>query len=372
MMSRVLVAAAVGAVALYAGYRAYQCLVHKEFHEYISFENDLTQNDPSKWMADPITPIETLLHSGGIHSKMELLCMNLQSHLCRCMEAIDGKARFFVDRWTRKNDEGGGISCVLQEGNVFEKAAINISVINCSLSDQAIKQMKEGVKGLENEHPYRCSVVGISSVNHPRNPHAPTMHFNYRYFELTDVETNQTIWWFGGGCDLTPSFLYEEDVKHFHGLFKAVCDAHSPSYYHDFKTWCDEYFFIKHRGEARGVGGIFFDNLDSPSRDEIFSFVRDCAAAVAPSYLPIIVKRLKTPYNDKERQWQLLRRGRYVEFNLIYDRGTKFGLFTPHGRIESIFVSMPLYAKWVYCHDPSDDKRYMDLLDVLKKPRDWA
>ncbi|EUB55646.1 Coproporphyrinogen-III oxidase [Echinococcus granulosus] len=372
-MCRMLVSVGLGAVAFYAGYKAFKHVLDQEaFPENTFFENDLTESDPSKWMADPITPITTLLQSGGIRSKMEILCMDLQSHLCRCMGAIDGKARFTVDRWIRGNDEGGGISCVLQEGGVFEKAAINISVMTSSLSDSALKQMKERLKELENGRSYKFSVVGISSVNHPRNPHAPTMHFNYRYFEVIDVETGQSIWWFGGGCDLTPSFLYEEDVKHFHGLQKAACDAHSPSYYHDFKKWCDEYFFIKHRGEARGVGGIFFDDLDGPSQDEVFLFVRDCAAAVAPSYLPIIMKRLKTSYNDEERQWQLLRRGRYVEFNLIYDRGTKFGLFTPNARIESIFVSMPLYAKWVYCHDPSEDKRHLELLDVLTKPRDWA
>uniref|UniRef100_A0A5K3FF58 coproporphyrinogen oxidase n=3 Tax=Mesocestoides corti TaxID=53468 RepID=A0A5K3FF58_MESCO len=303
---------------------------------------------------------------------MEVLCMNLQSYLCRNMEAIDGKAKFVVDRWMRDKNEGGGISCVLQDGEVFEKAGVNISVITTTLSEAAIKQMKERSKDLESGGNYKFTAVGISSVNHPRNPHAPTMHFNFRYFEVVDVETGKSTWWFGGGCDLTPSYLYDDDARHFHLPFKAACDAHNPTYYADFKKWCDDYFFIKHRGESRGIGGIFFDDLDSPSQSEAFAFVKDCAAAVAPAYLPIVVKRRKMPFTAKEKEWQLIRRGRYVEFNLIYDRGTKFGLFTPNARYESIFVSMPLYAKWVYCHDPSDDPRHIALLDVLKHPREWV
>ncbi|VUZ41792.1 unnamed protein product [Hymenolepis diminuta] len=288
------------------------------------------------------------------------------------METIDGKARFVVDRWMRNDGNGGGISCVLQGGRVFEKAGINISVITSTLSENAIQQMKGRSKDLEGGRNYTFRVVGISSVNHPLNPHVPTMHFNFRYFEVTDMETGRVIWWFGGGCDLTPYFLYEEDVKSFHKLFRDACDVHDPSYYPRFKKWCDEYFFIKHRSEERGVGGVFFDDLDSSSQEEIFEFVRECAAAVAPSYLPIVVKRMCTAYSDRDKQWQLIRRGRYVEFNLIYDRGTKFGLFTPEARVESIFVSMPPHAAWVYCHKPCEDKRLQELMDVLTKPREWA
>ncbi|VDN24481.1 unnamed protein product [Dibothriocephalus latus] len=167
-----------------------------------------------------------------------------------------------------------------------------------------------------------------------RNPHAPTMHFNFRFFEVTD-EDGEKVWWFGGGCDLTPSYLYEEDAHHFHEQFKIACDRHDPTYYPRFKKWCDEYFFIKHRGECRGVGGIFFDDMDAPSKEAIFEFVQ-----VRLSPLTISAK----PASTLAQQWQLLRRGRYVEFNLIYDRGTKFGLLTPDARIESVFVSMPLYA----------------------------
>ncbi|KAM7534216.1 hypothetical protein Aperf_G00000113824 [Anoplocephala perfoliata] len=337
-----------------------------------TFKNDFKTSSPSNWMAEPITPKDELFKTNDVRSKMELLCMDLQAHLCRHMEAIDVKGRFIVDRWMRKDGNGGGISCVLQDGKVFEKAGVNISVITSTLSESAIQQMKERLKDLESGRKYSFRVVGISSVNHPLNPHAPTMHFNFRYFEVINMETGHLTWWFGGGCDLTPSFLYEEDAEHFHYLFKSACDAHNPSYYPDFKSWCDRYFFLKHRNEARGVGGIFFDDLDSAPREKIFEFVRDCAAAVAPSYLPIIVKRMWTSYSDHDRQWQLIRRGRYVEFNLIHDRGTKFGLFTPEARIESIFVSMPLYAKWVYCHNPGEDKRHQKLLEVLTRPREWA
>ncbi|VDD75713.1 unnamed protein product [Mesocestoides corti] len=351
------------------------------------------------------------------------------------MEAIDGKAKFVVDRWMRDKNEGGGISCVLQDGEVFEKAGVNISVITTTLSEAAIKQMKErfvlvltqslepfpypphcilpegGSKDLESGGNYKFTAVGISSVNHPlrvhncfqilcfdlnritfkrlpnaanvctkttthacflhcqRNPHAPTMHFNFRYFEVVDVETGKSTWWFGGGCDLTPSYLYDDDARHFHLPFKAACDAHNPTYYADFKKWCDDYFFIKHRGE---FWVTWLSQLHTLIRLSLSKFCPDCAAAVAPAYLPIVVKRRKMPFTAKEKEWQLIRRGRYVEFNLIYDRGTKFGLFTPNARYESIFVSMPLYAKWVYCHDPSDDPRHIALLDVLKHPREWV
>jgi len=371
-MSRSLAAAAVlSAVTAYAGTKAYKYVNERDnFDESTNFENDLKGLNPASWMAPSITTSDTLLSSEDIRSKMEMMCMELQAHLCRHMELIDGKAKFFADRWTREDGCGGGISCVLQDGRVFEKAGVNISVISSDLSEAAIQQMKERLKPFESGQKLKFDVVGISSVNHPLNPHAPTMHFNFRYFEVTDEE-GKRVWWFGGGCDLTPSYLYEEDAIHFHSEFKKACDKHNPRYYPDFKKWCDEYFFIKHRGEARGVGGIFFDDLDAPSKEEVFEFVRSCGAAVASSYLPIIVKRRKMAYTEKERDWQLIRRGRYVEFNLIYDRGTKFGLFTPNARIESIFVSMPLNAKWVYCQDCSDDERHVALMKVLQAPREW-
>lgn len=198
----------------------------------------------------------------------------------------------------------------------------------------------------------------------------PTIHFNYRYFEVTNKD-GSTQWWFGGGTDLTPYYLNEEDAKHFHRTLKSACDQHNPTYYEKFKKWCDDYFHIPHRGERRGVGGIFFDDLDTPSQQEAYKFVESCAEAVIPSYIPLVKQHKNDGYGYAERQWQLLRRGRYVEFNLIYDRGTKFGLYTPGARYESILMSLPLVAKWEYMHEPSQNSKEGKLVEVLKNPRDW-
>ena len=177
-------------------------------------------------------------------------------------------------------------------------------------------------------------------------------------------------WWFGGGADLTPSYLFEEDAKHFHQVLKNACDHHQVADYPAYKKWCDDYFHIKHRGERRGLGGIFFDDLNSGSKEECFQFVSECAQSFLPSYLPLLEKRMNLPFTDEQKQWQQLRRGRYVEFNLVYDRGTKFGL-TTNGRIESILMSLPLTSRWEYCHEVAQGSQEDRLLQVLKKPRDW-
>ena len=224
---------------------------------------------------------------------------------------------------------------------MFEKAGVNISVVSGHLPPAAVAQMKSRGKQLgEGKLPFFAA--GISSVIHPRNPMVPTLHFNYRYFEVQNGD--KTEWWFGGGTDLTPYYLNENDVHHFHSSLKHVCDRHDPNYYETFKKWCDKYFFITHREESRGVGGIFFDDLTGENNEKIFEFVRSCAEAVKGSYVPLIQMHKNDPYGYRERQWQLLRRGRYVEFNLIYDRGTKFGLHTPGARYESILMSLPLNA----------------------------
>ncbi|KAG8919739.1 Coproporphyrinogen-III oxidase [Tulasnella sp. 418] len=258
----------------------------------------------------------------------------------------------------------------------------------------------EGGKGL----PFFAA--GISLVIHPRNPMAPTVHANYRYFEISKEKTEESnkadepgeivAWWFGGGSDLTPSYLFEEDAIHFHATLKAACnkfttdkgvdEAHG--LYDPFKKWCDEYFFITHRKECRGIGGIFFDDLAvlphprlsaeanavKPStQEEIFSFIRHCGDAFVPSYLPILEKRVDSPFNEEHRRWQLLRRGRYVEFNLVYDRGTKFGLHTPGARIESILMSLPETARWEYMSDMGvEGSQEGDLMAVLRVPREWV
>ena len=211
--------------------------------------------------------------------------------------------------------------------------------------------------------------TGISLVLHPHNPMAPTVHANYRYFERGEGK-KEGSWWFGGGADLTPSYLFEEDAKHFHQVLKNACDNHQVADYPAYKKWCDDYFHIKHRGERRGLGGIFFDDLNSAGKEECFQFVSECAQSFLPSYLPLLEKRKNLPFTDEQKQWQQLRRGRYVEFNLVYDRGTKFGL-TTNGRIESILMSLPLTSRWEYCHEVAPGGQEDLLLQVLKEPRDW-
>lgn len=324
------------------------------------------------FMAAPVTPIQELKEkSRETRTSMELLIMETQAEVCRALERADGGATFTVDRWER-NEGGGGISCVLQDGKVFEKAGVNVSVVHGYLSQEAIQQMKSRGKNLQTKDgklPF--SAMGVSSVIHPKNPHVPTIHFNYRYFEIEEADGTKQ-WWFGGGTDLTPTYLNKEDVLHFHQTLKEACDKHSPDFYPKFKKWCDDYFFIQHRGERRGVGGIFFDDLDSPSRGELLQFVESCAKAVVPCYVPIVMKHKNDPFTPEEKQWQQLRRGRYVEFNLVYDRGTKFGLATPGSRIESILMSLPLTARWEYNHVPPPESREAEILGILREPKDWV
>ncbi|XP_050678674.1 oxygen-dependent coproporphyrinogen-III oxidase isoform X2 [Leptidea sinapis] len=350
------------AAVIGAGYMAYQ--QHKnssaDMKELLQLKN---------YMAEPVTPISQLeKNPNDMKTQMELLIMRIQAEFCRALEKEeDEEAKFLVDRWTRK-EGGGGITCVLQDGRVFEKAGVNISVVSGTLPPAAVQQMKTRGKNFDSQElPFFAA--GVSAVIHPRNPMVPTIHFNYRYFEVTDK--NGVQWWFGGGTDLTPYYLNEEDATHFHLTLKHACDAHDKTYYGRFKKWCDDYFSIPHRGERRGVGGIFFDDIDSPDQTSAFNFVTSCAEAVIPSYIPIVQKHKDDAYGYHERQWQLLRRGRYVEFNLIYDRGTKFGLFTPEARYESILMSLPLNAKWEYMHTPKPNSAEEKLMKVLKEPRDW-
>ncbi|XP_029434698.1 oxygen-dependent coproporphyrinogen-III oxidase, mitochondrial [Rhinatrema bivittatum] len=324
------------------------------------------------FMAPPVSPLPELEQSrGSMRTRMELLILGTQAQVCQALAAADGGAAFTVDRWER-SEGGGGISCVLQDGNVFEKAGVNISVVHGHLSERAIEQMNSRGKGLnikDGKLPF-CA-MGVSSVIHPKNPHVPTIHFNYRYFEIEEADGSRR-WWFGGGTDLTPTYLNEDDAVHFHNTLKEACDKHGPELYPKFKKWCDDYFFIQHRGERRGVGGIFFDDLDAPSKEEVFQFVQSCAQAVVPCYLPIVEKHRSDPFTPEEKLWQQLRRGRYVEFNLVYDRGTKFGLATPGSRIESILMSLPLTARWEYMHTPARNSREAEILEVLRHPKDWV
>lgn len=241
-------------------------------------------------MALPVSSREHLeAHPTDMKTLMELMILKIQSDFCRALEGEEsGPQKFLVDKWERK-EGGGGITCVLQDGEVFEKAGVNISVVSGHLPPAAVLQMRSRGKQL-NEGKLPFYAAGISAVIHPRNPHIPTIHFNYRYFEVTDGDNVQ--WWFGGGTDLTPYYLNNEDAIHFHRTLKEACDKHDRSYYKKYKQWCDDYFNIPHRNERRGIGGIFFDDLDKPSQDKAFAFVSSCAKAVIPSYIPLGIRNL--------------------------------------------------------------------------------
>ena len=304
---------------------------------------------------------------------MEAFVKQQQEEIVSALQKIDG-SKFRVDTWNRPAG-GDGISCVLQDGNVFEKAGVNTSIVYGTLPKPAIQKMRVNHKAIDPDvQSLQFFAAGLSMVLHPNNPMAPTVHLNYRYFETMDENGDGKAWWFGGGTDLTPSYLFAEDAIHFHKTIKDACDKHDKSYFPRFKAWCDKYFYIPHRQETRGVGGIFFDDLDEDEEDqeELFSFIQDCCKAFLPSYLPIIQKRKDLPYGQKEKEWQQVRRGRYVEFNLVHDRGTSFGLNTPNARVESILMSLPLTARWMYMHEPEKGSREQKLVDILKKPVDWV
>lgn len=300
-----------------------------------------------------------------MRQKMAEMVHRIQDEICQVLREIDG-VDYRQDEWTRE-EGGGGRSRVFSDGKVFEKAGVNVSIVHGTLSPQAAKSMGGGheLKGADLDF----FATGISLVLHPLNPMAPTVHANYRYFERGDGNKPGS-WWFGGGADLTPSYLFEEDAIHFHQILKDSCDRHDVADYDHFKQWCDDYFHIKHRGERRGLGGLFFDDINKASREDCFAFVTDCAESFLESYIPILMRRKDLPYREEHKQWQQIRRGRYVEFNLVYDRGTTFGL-TTNGRIESILMSLPLTARWEYCHEVEEGSEEARLLQYLRTPKDW-
>jgi len=305
---------------------------------------------------------------------MESLIRQKQQEIIKGLESLEPNAKFFADSWSRGEAQGGGTSCIIQNGEVFEKGGVNISVVYGSLPPNAITRMKVDHKNLKipengNIPFYAC---GLSMVIHPVNPHAPTTHLNYRYFETWNEDGTPQTWWFGGGADLTPNYLYIEDAKLFHQQHKLALDKHDENLYPKFKKWCDDYFYIKHRNETRGIGGIFFDDFDDRSPMEILNIISDCFDAFLPAYLPIINKRKNLSYTPEEKNWQQLRRGRYVEFNLVLDRGTQFGLHTPGSRVESILMSLPATASWAYNYHPEEGSREAELEAVLRNPIDWV
>jgi coproporphyrinogen III oxidase len=294
---------------------------------------------------------------------------DLQNSICAQLEEVDGESKFREDIWERP-EGGGGRTRVIENSHesagVFEKGGVNISAVHGTLpaSMQAALGVKEAAF-------FAC---GLSLVLHPRSPQIPTVHANWRYFEMYDEEGNIADQWFGGGQDLTPYYLYEEDAHHFHSVCKQACDAHNPNFYRLFKKKCDDYFWNAHRNEARGIGGLFFDYCkptEQMSLTNWYNFVKEVGDSFLESYIPIVIKRKAMAFSSHQRNWQEIRRGRYVEFNLVHDKGTLFGLKT-NGRIESILMSLPPKVQWHYDHHPepgSDEER---LLEVLRNPRDWV
>ncbi|HEY6327908.1 MAG TPA: oxygen-dependent coproporphyrinogen oxidase, partial [Blastocatellia bacterium] len=287
---------------------------------------------------------------------------DLQSRICQALEEVDGQGKFRKDVWEREGG-GGGRTRVMENGNVFEKAGVNFSEVHGELPADFAAKLPAG-------DGTAFFATGVSLVLHPLNPMVPTVHANFRYLE------RGTGGWFGGGTDLTPYYPYKEDAVHFHRTLKEACDRFDASFYPRFKKWCDDYFYIRHRGETRGVGGLFFDYLSAVDADAqnkdleaVFAFVRGVGDAFLPAYLPLVIRRRDEAYTDNEREYQLIRRGRYVEFNLIYDRGTTFGLETG-GRIESILMSLPPLVRWVYDYRPDPGSREAQAREFLR-PRDW-
>jgi coproporphyrinogen III oxidase len=294
----------------------------------------------------------------------------LQADICEQLEKADGGGHFISDVWDRPGG-GGGISRVLTAGKVIEKGGVNFSEVWGRTPEATLKLLNFPA---EEEHP-DFFATGVSIVLHPSNPMVPIIHMNVRYFELQRTgQAHTETWWFGGGIDLTPHYVNEDDAKYFHGELKRTCDQHHPSYYPQFKNWADDYFFIRHRNETRGIGGIFFDYLkadqgfDKLSR---FDFVKGVGSTFAPLYIRLMKKNDGLPFGEKEKRWQYLRRGRYVEFNLVWDRGTKFGLETD-GRVESILMSLPPQANWVYNQQPVEGSAEAKTLSFLRKGIEWV
>ncbi|MFO0037451.1 MAG: oxygen-dependent coproporphyrinogen oxidase [Synechococcaceae cyanobacterium] len=310
------------------------------------------------------------------------LLMGLQDSICASLEPLDGEGRFQEESWERP-EGGGGRSRVMKNGRVFEQGGVNFSEVEGDRLPPSILSQRPEAEG------QRWFATGTSMVLHPRNPFVPTVHLNYRYFEAGPV------WWFGGGADLTPYYPFLDDARHFHRSLKQACDSVDPTYYTVFKPWCDEYFFLRHRGETRGVGGIFYDYQDEGGTlykgqdpggpaaavgaaggpipqdwEKLFALASACGNAFLPSYVPIVERRQETPWGDRERQFQLYRRGRYVEFNLVFDRGTIFGLQT-NGRTESILMSLPPLVRWEYGYQVEAGSREALLTEVFTRPQNW-
>lgn len=340
-------------------------------------KNPQTQNYPAELSIENLAPVSA-------KNRVSQFMQSLQDEITDGLKTLDGVGQFQEDSWKRP-EGGGGKSRVMREGTLFEQAGVNFSEVWGSHLPPSILTQRPEAAG------QGFYATGISMVLHPHNPYIPTVHMNYRYFEAGSV------WWFGGGADLTPYYPFAEDAIHFHKMFKHACDKHHPYYYPVFKRWCDEYFYLRHRQEARGIGGLFFDyqdgrqlplyrgpNLEGEAAsysnqleileprtwEQMFAFIQDCGSSFLPAYTPIVENRYKTEYGNHQRNFQLYRRGRYVEFNLVYDRGTIFGLQT-NGRTESILMSLPPLVRWEYCYQPEPNTHEAELYETFLKPQDW-
>ncbi|MFT5721250.1 MAG: coproporphyrinogen III oxidase [Motiliproteus sp.] len=286
----------------------------------------------------------------------------LQDQICTALEAVDGQASFKQDNWV-KSSGGGGRSRVITDGGVFEKGGVNFShVLGDNMPGSATAHRPE-LAGRSYQ------AVGVSLVMHPENPQVPTSHANIRFF-IAEKEGEEPIWWFGGGFDLTPCYGFEQDCRDWHQASKAICDPFGPELYPEYKAWCDRYFYLKHRDEPRGIGGLFFDDLNEPGFERSFAFVKAIGEGFLDAYLPLVERRQDTPYGEAEKRFQRYRRGRYVEFNLVFDRGTLFGLQSG-GRTESILMSLPPEVRWEYNYQPEPGSAEARLTEHFLQPHDW-
>jgi len=289
--------------------------------------------------------------------------VHLQESICSDLESLDGGAVFEKDYWTKKDGNGSGITSVICDGNVFEKGGVNFSIVEGNKMPKSATTLRPELEGR------KYTALGVSLVLHPENPYIPTTHANVRFF-VAEEPGKEAIWWFGGGFDLTPFYGFDEDAVHWHKTAKKACLPFGEKVYSKYKKWCDDYFYLEHRNEQRGIGGIFFDDLNEGGFDRCFEFIKSVGDHFTEAYLPIVIKRKDTPYGEKERNFQLYRRGRYVEFNLIYDRGTLFGLQSG-GRTESILMSMPPEVKWSYQFQVEEDSEEGKLYNHYLKPKEW-
>jgi coproporphyrinogen III oxidase len=290
--------------------------------------------------------------------------LNLQNNICYQLEQVDGKAKFIEDSWEKEGNTGNGQTRVIQNGNVFEQGGVNFSIVSGESLPSSATALRPELAGRS------FQALGVSLVIHPKNPYVPTSHANVRFF-IAKKDGEEPIWWFGGGFDLTPYYGFDEDAIYWHSTAESACKPYGEDVYPKYKKWCDDYFYLKHRDEQRGIGGLFFDDLNEGGFDKCFAFMKSVGNNYIKAYKPIVEKRKDMPYTDKERQFQLYRRGRYVEFNLVYDRGTLFGLQTG-GRTESILMSLPPLVRWEYNYSIRKDSEEERLYKRYLKPQEWT